>query len=96
MLLSSEASIPDPHAWAHQLATLYPHSHTVRRIARRVGLDLTEIDFNGAALDVWDAVVDKSIREGLDERLRAYSQPDHGYDVLLEAARRTSPAKSPP
>lgn len=49
---------------AEVLAYLYPDHASIRRVTTFAGLDTGGIDIEGAALDVWAAILDAEIKRG--------------------------------
>lgn len=52
-----------------ELARLYTHTDSIRRIALAIGVQLQYVDMDGNALNVWSSVVEEANHRGFMNRL---------------------------
>lgn len=73
---------PPPRRWeqTQELAKYYEEPRSIRRVASAAGLDESRIDFDGNALDVWDAVLEEAEKVQKTEQLRVVVT--HEYPAL--------------
>ncbi len=67
------------------LARLYDKSSAARIVARDVGLDHTRINFDRAAQDCWQEVIDEAVKHNLVVSLVVRARSDYQADSALQA-----------